>query len=134
MRTGARRGPSNRLVLYLGETTGVQPAMTRRLTLDFISCYRFSPYYIHLTYRNFICQHSTIIETTVKQRPLAFILFDFQYWESLHQCYFSAVNTYYVRPPGTRDTYSLFHILTSFVRVGPISMLTNRGCIMGCEL
>ena len=31
-----------------------QPS-TRRLTLDFTSCYRFSPNYTHLTSRNFIC-------------------------------------------------------------------------------
>ena len=36
---------------------------------------------IHLTCRNFICQHSAITETTVKQHPLAIIWFD-THWES----------------------------------------------------
>ena len=56
----------------------------------FTSSYRFSPNYTHLTYWNFICQHSAITKTTVKQHPLAFILFDFQHWESpaLYQSYF----------------------------------------------
>ena len=50
-----------------------QPS-TQWLTLDFTSCYRFSPNYIHPTCRNFMYQQSAIAETTVKQRPLAFIL------------------------------------------------------------
>ena len=81
-RTGSRHGPWNSLLLYLGDTIGVQPASTRRLTLAFTSCYRFSYYYIRFIFRNFICEHSSITETTVKQHPLAFLLFDFQHWES----------------------------------------------------
>ena len=42
-----------------------------RLALDFISFYRFSPIYTHLTWRNFIYKYSATTETTVKQRPLA---------------------------------------------------------------
>ena len=76
-------GPWNSLLLYLGETIGVQPASTRWLALDFTSFCRFSPYNICFTCRNFICQHSSITETTEKQHPLAFILFDFQYWISV---------------------------------------------------
>ena len=52
------------------------------LTLDFTSFCGFLPYQTHLTCRNFICQHSVIAETTVKQHPLAFILFKFQCWDS----------------------------------------------------
>ena len=119
MRTGSRHRPWNSLVIYLDEIIGVS---TRRLELNFTSCYRCSSYYIHLTCRNFIYQHSAVTETTVKQHPLAFILFDFQNWESPHHCYFSAVNTSYRRHqlPGscTRDTFSLFHILTCFVHGG----------------
>ena len=44
-RTGSRHGLWSSLVLYLGETIGVQPASTRRLALDFTSCYRFVPYH-----------------------------------------------------------------------------------------
>ena len=53
---------------------GFSQPSTQRLTLDFTSCYGFSPNYIHLTCRNFMYQQSAIAETTVKQRPLAFIL------------------------------------------------------------
>ena len=70
------------------------------------------------------CQHSPIAKTIAKQRPFAFILFDFKHWGSrlrLHQCYFSAINTCI-----THGITNLFHILTSFMHVGPISMLTNR--------
>ena len=35
MRTGSSHGPSNSLLLYLGETIGVQPASTWQLALDF---------------------------------------------------------------------------------------------------
>ena len=54
---------------------------TRRLALDFTSSYWFSPFYTHLTWRNFICQHSVITEATVKRRPLVFIWFNF-HWET----------------------------------------------------
>ena len=75
MRTGSCHGP---WPLYLGETIGVQPASTRQLALDFTSCYWFSPYHIRFVCRNFICQHWSITETTVKKRLLASILFDHQ--------------------------------------------------------
>ena len=55
--TGSCYGPWNSLVIYLGETTWVQPASTRWLALDFISWCRFSTYYTHLSWRNFTCQH-----------------------------------------------------------------------------
>ena len=91
-RKGSRHGPWNSLVLYLGEIIAVKPVPTGRLALDFTSYYRFSPYYIHLT--NFIHQlHSAVTETTVKQRPLAFILFESPNFDGPHHCYFSAVST-----------------------------------------
>ena len=76
--TGWRHGPWNSIVVYLGETTGILSASTRWLALDFTSCCRFSTYYTHITCQNFNCQHSAIIEITVKQCPLAFISFTFQ--------------------------------------------------------
>ena len=80
--TGLRHRLWNCLAAYLGETIGVEPASTRRLALNFTSSCRFSTYCTHLTCRNYICQHSAIVETTVKQLPLAFILFDWRCWES----------------------------------------------------
>ena len=49
---------------------------TRRFALNSTSSYRFLSNYTHLTCRNFLCQHSAITETTVKQRPFAIIWFD----------------------------------------------------------
>ena len=75
--------------------------------------------FIHLTWRNFICQHSAITEIIIKQRPLSFILFDF-----------------HCETPGSvgsskharhRDTvYPVCS--TFFVHTNPINMLTNRPC------
>ena len=59
-----------------------QPASTRRLALNFTNSCWFLTYCTHLTCRNFICQHSAIVETRVKQSPLAFILCDCRCWES----------------------------------------------------
>ena len=75
MRAGSRHGPWNCLVLYLRGTIGAQWAVDSAIVTGFYS-YRFSPKYTHLTCRKFICQHSATTETTVKQRPLAFIWFD----------------------------------------------------------
>ena len=80
--TGSRSRLWNCLAVYLGETIGVQPASTRRLALNFTNSCWFSTYCTHLTCRNFICQHSAIVETTVKQLPLAFILCDCRCWKS----------------------------------------------------
>ena len=53
---------------------------TRRFALNSTSSYRFLSNYTHLTCLHFICQHSAITKTTVKQRPLAVIWFD-THWE-----------------------------------------------------
>ena len=47
------------------------------------------------TCRNVVCQHSVMAEITVKQRAFAFIVFDFQNWETRlrsRRRYFRAVN------------------------------------------
>ena len=75
---------------------GFSQPSTRRLILSFASCYWFSPFHTHFTYRKCICQHSAIAKTTVKQRSFALILFDFQHkksWLRWHHRFFSAVNT-----------------------------------------
>ena len=127
MRTGSRHGPWNSLPLYLGETIGVQPASTRQLTLDFTSCYWFSPYHICFACRNFICQHWSITETTVKKAPIGLY---FVRPSSLLQRYFSMIN--WKTPTSLRDS-RLFHILTSFVHVGPL--YAQHQCrVMGREL
>ena len=107
--TGSRHRLWNCLAVYFGEAIGVQPVSTRRLVLNFTSSCWFSTYCTHLTCRNLICQHSAIVERTVKQRPLSFILFDWRLWESLVSRrtvpIFSAVNNYVTTPRGlTRDT------------------------------
>ena len=64
-----------------------------------------------------------------KQRPLAFILYEFQAGEACLSAIFSMVNTYAIQ-----DT-RLFHILTSFVHVGPLDMLTTSAMSLAvnCE-
>ena len=91
--------------------------------------YRFSPYYIRFLWPNFICQHKSITETIVKQRPLAFVLFKFQAGEACLSAIFIMVNSYAIQ-----DT-RLFHILTSLVHVGPLNILTTVAVslAMNCE-
>ena len=98
--------------------------LTWWLALDFTSSYWFLPNYTHLTWRNFICQHSAIIETTVKQHPLAFLWFDF-HWETPGSV--GSSKHAHHRETGY-PVCSTFHILISFVHISPISMLTNRPC------
>ena len=123
---GSRRGSWNSLVLYIVRPSELNDPSTRRLALDFtISC-RFSPICTHLTWRNFICQHSAITEAIVKQRPLAFILFDFHcetpgsVGSSKHACH--------------RDTVypvcSTFY-LASCIQV--LSICSPTGRVMGLE-
>ena len=112
--TGSRHWLWNCLAVYLGETIGVLSASTRRLALNLTSCCLFLTCCTHLTCRNFICQHSAIVETTVKKRTLAFILFDCRGWESpvcaSNSAIFSAKDNYVTTPRGlTRDTESVPH-------------------------
>ena len=85
--------------------------------------------YLHsLTCRNYLCQHSTITETTIEQLPLAFILFDFQHWDnpaSFHWCYFWCRKHLHY----TLGIPSLFHILASFVHI-----CSPTGRVMDCEV
>ena len=59
--------------IYLVRPWQLDHPSIRRLVPDFTSCYRFSPNHTHFTCLNFICQHSAIVQTTVKQRSLACI-------------------------------------------------------------
>ena len=122
-------GPWNSLLLYLGETIGVQPASTRWLALDFTSFCRFSPYNICFTCRNFICQLTFVNHwSNRKTAPISlyFVLLSilgkrvFVYIRTI----FNAANTY-VTPHRIVCSTSL----TSFVHVGSISMFTNRPCL-----
>ena len=85
--------------------------------------------------RNFICQHSAITETTAKQHPLA-IIWCILHWESpsfVGIASFCAINT---RDASLHGISILFHILTSFMHIAPISLLTNRPChglLNGCR-
>ena len=51
---------------------------------------------MHPPIRNFVCQHTVMAETTVKRQAFAFIMFDFQNWDTQ---LFSAVNTRLWRHP-----------------------------------
>ena len=104
-----------------------QPS-TRRLVMDFTSCWRLLPNYRHLTNYNFISQH--------RQSPK-------QLQNSVHSPVFCSTSAGFGRGFVSASAVdsavvntrvfahgipSLFHILTSFVRKGPISTLTNRPC------
>ena len=103
---------------------------TRRFALNSTSSYRFLSNYTHLTCLNFICQHSAITETTVKQRPLAVIWFD-THWEipgfvvselGIHAI-FSGINTWRVITGYL--VCSTFELASC---IWPISLLANRPC------
>ena len=74
--TGSHSGPCNSLLLFLGGTIGAQWTVYSAIGTGFYKLLLVSPIYTHLTWRNFICQHTVITETTVKQRPLVFIWFN----------------------------------------------------------
>ena len=103
---------------------------TRRFALNSTSSYRFLSNYTHLTCLNFICQHSAITETTVKQRPLAVIWLD-THWEipgfvvselGIHAI-FSGINTWRVITGYL--VCSTFELASC---IWPISLLANRPC------
>ena len=121
-RTMSHHRPWNSLVLYLGWTIGVRI----EFALNSTSSYRFLSNYTHLTCCNFICQHSAITETTVKQHPLAVIWFD-THWESpgfvgIHAI-FSGINTWRVI-----TGYLVCSIFELASCIWPITLLTNRPC------
>ena len=72
-------------------------------------------------------QHSAITETRNNQRSFVFISFEFQ--QRIAQASFaSAIFSSAVTTRVTHGIPSLFHILTSLVHIGPLSLLTNRPC------
>ena len=83
--------------------------------------------------QDFLCQHPAIAETTVKQRLLAFILFDFQHWRKpgfssamfLAWPWLTPASQYHEMKLGM---HSLFLILTSFASSCMQVMLINRPC------
>ena len=102
-------GPWNSRVISLVWPSLASQSSTRRLAMDFQCFCRLSlKYTSYLTCRNFVCQHSVMVETTLKPHAFAFIVFNFSnmYWET--QCYFSAhINirqTLSVAMPGFRQT------------------------------
>ena len=55
------------------------PVLKLAIAMDF-QCYcRLSLNYTYLTCQNFVCQHSVMVETTLKPRAFAFIMSDFQH-------------------------------------------------------
>ena len=92
--TGSCYGSWNSRVVCLMWLLLASQSSTRRLAIFFCFC-RLSPNYTYLTSRNYVCQQSVIAGTTVKQRAFAYIMFDFQKWETwlrLRRAIFSAVN------------------------------------------
>ena len=106
--TASCHGPWNSRIVCLVWPLLASQTSTRRLAMDFQCFCRLSLNYTYLTCRNFISQHSAMVETTLKPRAIAFILSDFSnmYWET--QRYFSAHanirQTSSVVMPGFRQT------------------------------
>ena len=114
--------------IFVRPSQSCQPS-TRWLVVDFTSCWWLSPNYRHLTYYNFILQH----RQSPKQLQNSINLPAF--------CSTSAGLAGASFPPApnvvsvvvntrvfAHGTPILFHILTSFVRIGPITTLTNSSC------
>ena len=76
--TGSCHGPWNSRVVSLVWPLLASPSAPRRLATDFwiLKCFR---QIIHTSHADiFVYQYSVMVETTVKQRAFAFIVFDFQ--------------------------------------------------------
>ena len=119
--TGSCHGPWNRQGTYLYETIGVLPALDSAIGSGFykllsVFAQSYSP---HIPM--FYITTSAITETTVKQRSFAFICSSLTLRSGFSDVLFLARLSTHASP-------SLFHILTSFVRTSPITMLTNRPC------
>ena len=84
--TASCHGPWNSRVVSLVWPLLASQSSTRRLAMDFQFFCRLSLIYTYLTCRNFVCQHSVMVETTLKPRAFAFIVSDFSnmYWETQH--------------------------------------------------
>ena len=75
--------------------------------------------------------HAEISNANVRQSPkqqnnsVQFHYFNFHWeiWLRLHQCYFKAINTRV-----THGIPNLFHVPSSFMHIGRISLLTTRPC------
>ena len=101
-------GPWNSRVVSLVWPLLISQSSTRRLAMDFYCFCRLSLNYTYLTCRNFVCQHSVMVETTLKPRAFAFIVSHFSTCIGKPGAIFSAhVNirqTSSVVMPGFRQT------------------------------
>ena len=77
--TGTCHGPWNSRVVSLVWPLLASQSSTRRLNWQWIfaCCCRILLNYIYLTCRNFVCQHSVMVETTLKPRAFVFIVSSF---------------------------------------------------------
>ena len=118
MWTGSHHGLWNSLPLYLGETIGVSASLDSANGTGFYKL--LWVFAILYTLRMLKFYMPTLInhQNNSKQCPLAFIVSEFQAGEACLSTIFSVVNT-----KAIQDT-RLFHILTSFLHVGPLDMLT----------
>ena len=122
MRTGYRHGPWNSLPLYLGDTIGVSASLDSAIGTRFYKL--LSVFAILYTLRMSKFHMPTFINhrNNSKTAPINLYFVQVSTWGSLPQqlsatcvsANFSLVNMYAIQ-----DT-RLFHILTSFVHVGPL--------------
>ena len=128
MRTGSRQGPWNSLPLYLGETMGVSTSLDSAIGTGFYNLLLvFAIYMLRMSkfYMPILINH----QNNSKTAPFSLYFVPVSSWGSRISAIFSVVNTYAIQ-----DT-CVFHILTSFVHVGPLDMLTTSAVSLSvnCE-
>ena len=72
--TASCHGPWNSRVVSLVWPSLASQSSTRWLTMDFQCFCRLSLNYTYLTCRNFVCQHSVMVETTLKPCAFAYMV------------------------------------------------------------
>ena len=125
--TGSHQGPWNSLVLYLGETIGGQSPIDTAIGAGFYKLLSIfgKSYTPHMS--KFYMQTFGNCRNKSETAPISLYFVRLSTLGKPGFVYisviFSAVNTCV-----THGIPSLFHVLTNFVHVGPISMFTNRPC------
>ena len=118
MRTGSRHGPWNSLPWNLGENIGVLASLDSAIGTGFYKLLSFFTILYSLRMSKFM---PTLIKhwNNSKTAPISLYFVQVSSWGTCLSAIFSVVNTYAIQ-----DT-RLFHILTSFVHVGALDMLTT---------
>ena len=119
--TGSCHGPWNSLLICLCETIAVLPALDSVIGSGFYKLLSVFTKLYSSHMQIFYITTSAVTETTVKQRSFAFIF-------RLSGVSHTLQSPLFLARLSIHTSSRLFHILTSFVRTSPITMLTSRPC------